>query len=110
MNQTDTRLAAPLAELVGLTATLKSGLAAESGTEGLRETCAAIAAAAEAMTAIGPVEPLPMGLYRAWLDLVLLLGEAKKSGFSGDLLAAVDRAIEAVRRLRRTFGIAPGGA
>jgi hypothetical protein len=118
MTKTDSFLTEKLADLVTQTAALKSllaGVGVASPQENrsrdlLTETCNAIEAAAVALAALGPVSPLPDGLYRAWLELVLLLGEAKKGGFRGEAIEALDRAIEAVRSLRRAFGIAPGGA
>jgi hypothetical protein len=110
MNQTDTQLTAQLADLVSLTAKLKSMLANDRAPEALTETCAAITTTAAAMTAIGPIDPQPAGLYGAWYELVLVLGEAKNRELAELPLAALDGAIEAVRTLRRTFGIAPGGA
>jgi hypothetical protein len=99
-----------LTNLVTQTAALKSLLAGDRSRDLLTENLVAIEAAAGAMAALAPLSPLPEGLYRAWLELVLLLGEAKKGGFKGEALEALDRAIESVRTLRRAFGIAPGGA
>jgi hypothetical protein len=110
MNQTDTQLATQLADLVNLTTQLKSMLADDPMPDAFTETCAAIVATAAAMTAIGPITPQPDGLYGAWLELVLVLGEAKQRELAELPLAALDGAIDAVRTLRRTFGIAPGGA
>jgi hypothetical protein len=118
MTSINSALTENLTDLVTQTAALKSllaGVGVASPQENrsrdlLTETCGAIEAAAVAMAAIGPVSPLPEGLYRTWLELVLLLGEAKKAGFRGEALDALDRAIESVRLLRRAFGIAPGGA
>jgi hypothetical protein len=110
MTQIDSLLTVNLTELTTQTAALKSLLADARNPELLMKTCGAIEAAVTAMTEFGPVSPLPDGLYRAWLELVLLLGEAKKCGFRGEALASLDRAIEAVRVMRRSFGIAPGGA
>jgi hypothetical protein len=118
MTLTDSLLTEKLTDLVTQTATLKSlvaGVGVASPQENrprdlLTETCNGIEAAAVALAALGPVSPLPEGLYRAWLELVLLLGEAKKGGFRGETIEALDRAIESVRTLRRAFGIAPGGA
>jgi hypothetical protein len=110
MNQTDTQLATQLTDLVSLTATLKSMLVDDRGPDALTETCAAIAATTAAMTAIGPIDAQPDGLYGAWYELVLVLSEAKQRELAELPLAALDGAIGAVRTLRRTFGIAPGGA
>jgi hypothetical protein len=110
MNQTDSLLTEKLTDLTTQTAVLKSLLAGNRPRDLLTETCNGIEAAAVALAELGPVSPLPDGLYRAWLELVLLLGEAKKGGFRGEAIEALDRAIEAVRSLRRAFGIAPGGA
>jgi hypothetical protein len=110
MNSTATQLTAQLADLVRLTATLKSLLADDRVPDTLTETCAAIAATAAAITAIGPIDPQPDGLYGAWYELVLVLGEAKQRELAELPLAALDGAIGSVRTLRRTFGIAPGGA
>jgi hypothetical protein len=92
MTVTDSLLTEKLANLVTQTAALKSllaGVGVASPQENrsrdlLTETCSAIEAAALALAALGPVSPLPDGLYRAWLELVLLLGEAKKGGFRGE--------------------------
>jgi hypothetical protein len=110
MTLTDSLLTEKLTDLTTQTALLKSLLAGDQSRDLLMETCNGIEAAAVALAALGPVSPLPDGLYRAWLELVLLLGEAKKGGFRGEAIEALDRAIEAVRSLRRAFGIAPGGA
>jgi hypothetical protein len=118
MTQTDRLLTENLTNLVTQTAALKSllaGVGVASPQENrsrdlLTENLVAIEAAAVAMAALAPLSPLPEGLYRTWLELVLLLGEAKKGGFRGEAIEALDRAIESVRLLRRAFGIAPGGA
>jgi hypothetical protein len=110
MNSTATQLTAQLADLVRLTASLKSMLADDRVPDAFTETCAAIAATASSITAIGPIDPQPDGLYGAWYELVLVLGEAKQRKLAELPSAALDGAIEAVRTLRRTFGIAPGGA
>ncbi len=110
MTQTGNLVTAKLTDLVTQTAALKSLLAADRAPDLLTETCNAIEVTTVAMAALGPVSPLPDGLYRAWLELVLLLGEAKKCGFKGPALESLDRAIEAVRLMRRSFGLAPGGA
>jgi hypothetical protein len=110
MTLTDSLLTEKLTDLTTQTAVLKSLLAGDRSRDLLTETCNGIEAAAVALAELGPVSPLPDGLYRAWLELVLLLGEAKKGGFRGEAIEALARAIEAVRSLRRAFGIAPGGA
>jgi hypothetical protein len=110
MTQPETLLTESVADLVRLTAELKSLLAADRAPETLTEICGSIAATATAMTQIDPVPDAPSGLYATWLALVLALEEATKSGFEGGAQEALDGAIGAVRIMRRTYGIAPGGA
>jgi hypothetical protein len=109
MTQTD-QISAQITDLLTATATLKTLLADDRESAKLAAVCAQIAATATAITAIGPVAPPPSGLYGAWSELVLVLGAAKNGEFTGLALQALDGAIAAVRTLRRTFGIAPGGA
>lgn len=109
MIQTDT-ITTHITDLVTATATLKTLLADDREPAMFDSVCEQIAATAAAITAIGPVEPQPAGLYAAWSEVVLALVAAQKVGFNGATLKALDGAIGAVRTLRRTFGLAPGGA
>jgi hypothetical protein len=109
MTQTDS-LTAHITDLVTATATLKTLLAADREPAMVTEICEKIAVTAAAITVIGPVAPQPSGLYGAWSEVVLALGAAKNCEFTGLALARLDGAIDAVRTLRRTFGLAPGGA
>jgi hypothetical protein len=109
MTQTDS-ITTHITDLVAATATLKTLLAVDRAPARVTEICDRIAAGAAAITAIGPVTPQPPGLYAAWSELVLVLVAAQKEGFNGVTLKALDGAIGSVRTLRRTFGIAPGGA
>lgn len=106
----NSQLAAEIAQLATATQTLKQLLAADRSPTLCIESCHQIAATAAAITAIGPIEPKPQGLYAAWLEAVLTLGAAKTKDFAAAPLEALDNAIAAVRLMRRTFGIAPGGA
>jgi hypothetical protein len=109
MIQTD-RITTHITDLVTATARLKDLLAGDRDPALVTEICDRIAAGATAITAIGPGETPPPGLYGAWSELVLALGAAKNCEFAGPVLAALDGAIEAVRTMRRTFSLAPGGA
>ncbi len=107
MNSTE--LTAQIIQLTTAAETLKSLLTDTSEPAKLTEICEKIALTATDLTQIGPIDPKPTGLYAAWLAVTLALGEAKTRDFTASL-EALDRAIAAVRTMRRTFGIAPGGA
>ncbi len=109
MTQTD-QISAQITDLVTATATLKTLLADDREPAMFDSVCEQIAVTAAAITAIGPVATQPPGLYAAWSELVLVLVAAQKEGFNGVTLTALDGAIGAVRMMRRTFGLAPGGA
>jgi hypothetical protein len=109
MTQTDS-ITTHITDLVTATATLKTLLAGDRQPAMVTPVCEQIAATAAAITAIGPVESPPPGLYGAWSELVLVLVAAQKVGFDGVTLKALDGAIGSVRAMRRTFGLAPGGA
>jgi hypothetical protein len=109
MNPTD-QFAAQLTHLQTATQTLKSLLTDDRHPTTFTETCKEIALIATDLTAIGPIDPKPAGLYAVWLEITLALGEAKTRNLTAMPLEALDGAIAAVRIMRRTFGIAPGGA
>jgi hypothetical protein len=109
MTQTDS-ITTHITDLVAATAMLKTSLAGDRDAARVTEICDRIAAGAAAITAIGPVAPQSPELYGAWSELVLALVAAQKVGFNGVTLKALDGAIAAVRMMRRTFGLAPGGA
>jgi hypothetical protein len=109
MTQTDP-ISSHIAGLVTATATLKTLLVADREPAMVTSVCEQIAATAAAIAAIGPVAAQPPELYGAWSEVVLALVAAQKVGFDGVTLKALDGAIGSVRTLRRTFGIAPGGA
>jgi hypothetical protein len=110
MNQTTDRLTEKVAHLGTATAELKALLAADCAPEAFTEIFVTIATTAAAITQIGPIGPNPPGLYSAWSELVLVLVAAQQQGFRDLPLTALDGAIGAVRTMRRTFGLAPGGA
>jgi hypothetical protein len=109
MIQTDP-ITTHVTDLVTATERLRTLLAGDWDLAGMTEICEKIAVTAAAITAIGPGETSPPGLYRAWSELVLALGAAKNCAFTGSVLVALDGAIGSVRAMRRTFGLAPGGA
>ncbi len=109
MTQTDS-ITTHVTDLVTATERLRTLLAGDWDLAGMTQICEEIAATAAAITAIGPGETPPPGLYGAWSELVLALGAAKNCAFTGSVLAALDGAIDAVRSMRRAFGLAPGGA
>jgi hypothetical protein len=110
MNQTTDLLTEQVAHLVTATDQLKVLLADDRAPEEFTEIFVTIARTATAITQIGPIGPNPPGLYRAWSELVLVLVAVQKQGFRDLPLTALDGAIGAVRTMRRTFGLAPGGA
>lgn len=107
MNSTE--LTTQITQLATAAETLKSLLADPADPTQVTEICEQIATTATDLTAIGPIAPKPTGLYAAWLAVTLALGDAKTREVTASL-EALDRAIAAVRLMRRTFGIAPGGA
>ncbi len=109
MIQTDS-ITTHITDLVTATATLKTLLAGDGEPAMVTEICGRVATTATAITAIGSMASQPPGLYGAWSELVLALVAAQKVGFNGLTLEALDGAIDAVRSMRRTFGLAPGGA
>jgi hypothetical protein len=110
MNQTTDMLAEQVSHLAAATDELKALLEADCAPEACTKTLATIATTAAAITVIGPIDPQPPALYGTWSELVLALVAAQQRDFSGGTLTALDGAIESVRMMRRTFGIAPGGA
>ncbi len=110
MNQTIDLLTEQVARLGAATDELKALLADDGAPAAFTEIFVTIATTAAAITQIEPIGANPPGLYGAWSELVLALVAAQKKGFSGATLIALDEAINAVRTMRRTFGLAPGGA
>lgn len=107
---TSTDLTPQITQLSTAAETLKSLLADTAEPAKLTEICEQIATAATDLAKLGPIDPKPAGLYAAWLAVTLALVEAKTRDFTASPLESLDGAIAAVRLMRRTFGIAPGGA
>ncbi|MBE9033369.1 hypothetical protein IQ266_26905 [filamentous cyanobacterium LEGE 11480] len=107
------QLNAQLANLKDSTAQLKTLLSNHAAeTDAVMPTLATIQTTATTITAIGPAEPniKVAGMYEIWSELVMALVAAQQQTLGKSESIALEQAIVAVRTLRRTFNLAPGGA